>query len=269
MVELIEKDIKTNDRKSSKGNQLKWEKDGIWYKADYTGYEGLSEYMVSHLIVKSNVNEASYILYDTEKIHYKHSEYTGCKSKEFLSNDCQLITLERLFHNAYNQSLTSCIYKLESNKSRLEFIVQEIERLTGLKEFGKYMSMLMTIDALFLNEDRHLHNIAVILGPEGEYTYCPVFDNGASLLSDTTMDYPMGIDLAKLRNEAKPKTFINDFDEQLETAEMLYGQHIKFTFTKKDVDELLAHEKYYGEDVKERVKQLIYWQMQKYKYLFK
>ena len=25
---------------SSKGNQLKWENAGIWYKADYTGYEG-------------------------------------------------------------------------------------------------------------------------------------------------------------------------------------------------------------------------------------
>lgn len=43
MIELFEKDIKTSDRKSSKGNQLKFERDDIWYKADNTGYEGLSE----------------------------------------------------------------------------------------------------------------------------------------------------------------------------------------------------------------------------------
>ena len=42
MVELFEQDIMTNDRQSSKGNQLKWENNGIWYKADYTGYEGLA-----------------------------------------------------------------------------------------------------------------------------------------------------------------------------------------------------------------------------------
>lgn len=46
----FEQNIRTNDRQSSKGNQLKWENEGIWYKADYTGYEGLVEYMISHLL---------------------------------------------------------------------------------------------------------------------------------------------------------------------------------------------------------------------------
>ena len=46
MIELFEQNIRTNDRQSSKGNQLKWENEGIWYKADYTGYEGLAEYMI-------------------------------------------------------------------------------------------------------------------------------------------------------------------------------------------------------------------------------
>lgn len=42
MIELFEQDIKTDDRQSSKGNQLKWRNEDIWYKADYTGYEGLT-----------------------------------------------------------------------------------------------------------------------------------------------------------------------------------------------------------------------------------
>ncbi|MCR5343044.1 MAG: hypothetical protein K6E70_06760 [Butyrivibrio sp.] len=49
MIELFEKDKKEFNRKSSKGNQLKWETNNTWYKADYTGYEGLTEYVVSHL----------------------------------------------------------------------------------------------------------------------------------------------------------------------------------------------------------------------------
>lgn len=33
MVELFEGDMRAENRRSSKGNQLKWENDGIWYKA--------------------------------------------------------------------------------------------------------------------------------------------------------------------------------------------------------------------------------------------
>ena len=38
MIELFEQNERMQDRQSSKGNQLKWENAGIWYKADYTGY---------------------------------------------------------------------------------------------------------------------------------------------------------------------------------------------------------------------------------------
>ena len=66
MVTLFEQDIKTNDRQSSKGNQLKWENDGIWYKADYAGYEGLAEYMISNLLQKSSLLPEEYAVYQTE-----------------------------------------------------------------------------------------------------------------------------------------------------------------------------------------------------------
>ena len=56
MIELFEQDILLNDRQSSKGNQLKWQsQNGIWYKADYTGYEGLVEYLVSCLLGETNM----------------------------------------------------------------------------------------------------------------------------------------------------------------------------------------------------------------------
>ena len=42
MIELFEQNERMQDRQSSKGNQLKWENAGIWYKADYTGASGLS-----------------------------------------------------------------------------------------------------------------------------------------------------------------------------------------------------------------------------------
>ena len=78
MVQLFEQDIKTNDRQSSKGNQLKWCRNNVWYKADYMGYEGLVEYVVSRLLEKSSLKQEEYVLYKTEEISYKRRKYLGC-----------------------------------------------------------------------------------------------------------------------------------------------------------------------------------------------
>lgn len=147
-------------------------------------------------------------------------------------------------------------------------MVEQAIRITGLKNFGEYMSQLLTIDAFFLNEDRHTHNIAVLMDSEGTYHYCPVFDNGAGLLADTTMDYPTGIEVEKLITKPKAKTFCQNFDEQLDAIENLYGQHLKFHFSSENVQTLLENEMYYPDDIKERVKRIILAQKRKYEYLF-
>lgn len=268
MVELFEQDIKTNDRQSSKGNQLKWLKNKIWYKADYTGYEGMTEYAISNLLKYSNLKEEEYICYNTEEIHYGHVKYLGCSSINFLPKGWQLITLERLFQGFYGESLNKSIYLIENVESRIRFLVEQTIRITGLENFGEYMSKLLTIDAFFLNEDRHTHNIAVLMDEEGKYHYCPVFDNGAGLLSDTTMDYPMNIEIEKLMGSVTSKTFCRDFDEQLDAVERLYGQHIKFDFKEKDVQSLLERENYYSEEIKERIRYIVLEQRRKYGYLF-
>lgn len=83
MIELFEHDVRTQNRQSSKGNQMKWLRDNVWYKADYTGYEGLAEYIVSSLIGKSTIDKGSYQSYQTEVIRYKRVEYLGCRSENF------------------------------------------------------------------------------------------------------------------------------------------------------------------------------------------
>lgn len=268
MIELFDANIRIENRQSSKGNQQKWLKDGVWYKADYTGYEGLAEYMVSHLLQKSSLSEAEYVLYDTELMKYKTAEFRGCKSTDFLPEGWNLITLERLFQNMYGESLNKSIYTIQSYENRLEFIVNQTIRMTGLNDFGLYMSKLLTIDAFFLNEDRHTHNIAVLMDDIGEFHYCPFFDHGAGLLSDVTMDYPMNRDVQEAMSDVEAKTFCGNFEEQLEIAERLYGQKMKFEFSIKDVEKLLESEEYYDADIKGRVQQVISWQYRKYQYLF-
>lgn len=268
MVELFEQDIRENGRQSSKGNQLKWQNGDIWYKADYTGYEGLAEYMISHLLLKSTLSTDEFALYDLEQMQYKANVYNGVKSKNFVKDDWQIITLERLFKNFFDESLYKALYRMEDYEERLRFLVNQVERMTGLTGFGAYMNKLLTIDALFLNEDRHTHNIAVLMNGEGKFAYCTIFDQGAGLLSDTTMDYPLGGDMVKYLREAKAKTFCNSFDDQLDISERLYGGQIKFFFTKKDVKELLDVATIYPEEVRSRVGNVLYMQMEKYGYLF-
>lgn len=268
MIKLNNDDLKDNMMKSSKGNQMKWFQNDVWYKADYTGYEGLSEYTVSQLLKFSNLEKSDYTEYDCEEIEYQDNKFVGCKSNNFMPNGWQLITLERLFMNYYGESLNRSIYLIESYENRAKFIVDQTIRMTNLQDFGVYFSQLMTIDAFFLNEDRHTHNIAVLLDEKGNYHYCPIFDNGAGLLSDIKLDYPLSRDVYTLMKKVKSKTFSDSFDEQLDVVEKLYGKTLSFSFTKKDVEDILNSNILYSKEIKDRVKNIIFEQMRKYQYLF-
>ncbi len=268
MIDLSREEMKTQSRQSSKGNQMKWQRDNQWYKADYTGYEGLAEYLVSSLLMKSTLQPKDFVIYSTQEIRYQHTHFIGCKSQNFLGDGWQMITLERLFMNTYGQSLNKSIYAIKDLKERLRFTVNQITRITGLKDFGTYLTHLLTIDALFLNEDRHTHNIAVLINPEGQYKHCPIFDNGACLLSDTSVDYPMGVEVDILMGSVKSKTFCISFDDQLDAAEDLYGRSLKFDFTLDQVEEILGFESIYSKEIKNRVLEVLRKQSSKYQYLF-
>lgn len=268
MIELDKKNVKPDDRHSSKGNQLKWREDEFWYKADYTGYEGLAEYTVSNLLRYSDLESREYVLYETEEIGYRDQIFKGCRSKNFLRAGWQLITLERLFYLKFGESLYKSIYQIPDCKKRLRFLVDETEKITGLENFGQYMCKLLTIDAVFLNEDRHTHNIAVLWDGDREFDYCPIFDQGAALLADTAIDYPLKGDVTEMMTRAKSKTFCQSFDEQLALAEELYGEQLHFSFRGKEVKEILEQDKIYSEEEKKRVYTILLQQRRKYQYLF-
>lgn len=213
-------------------------------------------------------NRSEFALYDLEQMRYKSSVYNGVRSRNFVKDDWQIITPERLFKNFFDESLYKAVFRITDNEERLRFLVNQVERVTGLRSFGTYMNKLLTIDALFLNEDRHTHNVAVLMNGEGEFACCPIFDQGAGLLSDTTMDYPLEGDTVAYLREAKAKTFCDSFDEQLDLSEKLYGRQMKFFFTKKDVKELLDAAVIYPAEVRKRVEDVICMQMEKYRYLF-
>ena len=99
--------------------------------------------------------------------------------------------------------------------------------------------MLFEVDALFLNDDRHLNNIAVI-EQGGKFKYCPIFDNGAGLLSNVQFS-PMDIDPKGLIKDIVARPFNTSFTRQMNTARALYGRQLKMPkFARAEIEELLA-----------------------------
>lgn len=51
------------------------------------------------------------------------------------------------------------LWQMDDAEQRLRFLEKQVERITGLRGFGIYIyiNKLLTIDAVFLNEDRHTH----------------------------------------------------------------------------------------------------------------
>jgi tRNA A-37 threonylcarbamoyl transferase component Bud32 len=254
---------------SSKGNQQKWLVDDLWYKADHMGYEALCEVIISKLLTKSNVD--NFVIYHPTKIEFDNKIFNGCYSKNFKGKNESIVTLEHMAKNWLANSMAKELLNYDTPEDKIKHTVEFIERVTNLENVGAYITMMLELDAFFLNEDRHTNNIAFILNDEtGEYKFCPYFDFGLSLLADTTEDYPIGIDIYKGIDKIQAKPFSSDFDMQLEAATKLYGDQLKLSFTNTDIENAFeAIENYYPAEIIARAKNLLYNQKHKYGYLLK
>ena len=253
---------------TSKGDQRKWEIDGIWYKADYMGYESLAEVLVSRLLKKSSLKYA-FVTYDLTKIEYNNSSINACVSQDFRKEGQVLIPLEKLFRQYTGESLAVKLAEFADVRERIRYLVEQVENITGIKSFGEYITEMIEIDAFFLNEDRHTNNIAVLYDEENEqYFVSPFFDQGLCLFADTRQDYPMELPIEQCVDKIEAKPFRSEFDTQLEAAEELFGTQLEFHFTIQDIHrELEALADFYPEDIRQRVELLMRQQMRKYSYL--
>lgn len=227
---------------SSKGNQEKWLSNGRWYKLDQFGYEGLAETFVSRLLEQSTVETDTpfrFVRYQMERVHVHGFDRTGCSSPDFLAPGQAIVTLNHLLSRQAEKSLVEQLGRLSSDKRRIEYLARSTAEFTGLTEFPAYLALLFEVDALFLNDDRHLNNIAV-LEREGSYDYCPIFDNGAALLSNQR-DYPMDIAPRGLMSKMVARPFNISFNRQRSTAVSLFGSHLKLPkFSREELSIELA-----------------------------
>lgn len=222
---------------SSKGNQEKWLSDGRWYKLDQFGYEALAETLVSVLLERSSIETDTpfrFARYRMERMRIRGVDRTGCSSLDFLAPGQAIVTLNHLLSRQVGKPLAEQLGCLPSDKKRIEYLAKMTAELTGLNMFPAYLTLLFEMDALFLNDDRHLNNIAV-LEQGGRYDYCPIFDNGAALLSNQR-DYPMDIEPRGLIPLAMARPFNTSFNRQRNTAVGMFGSYLRLPhFDREDI----------------------------------
>jgi len=235
---------------ASKGNQEKWRDGNRWYKLDQFGYEALAETLISRLLEQSNIEDDTpfrFTRYRMERMNVHGRDRTGCSSESFLAPGQSIITLSHLFKRTGTVPLRDVLARQSSDKKRIQYLAEATAELTDLQEFPQYLTLLFEVDALFLNDDRHLNNIAV-LENNGQYDYCPIFDNGAGLLSNTQMS-PMDIAPKALIAAQRARPFNTTFNRQIGAVRSLYGYQLHMPkLTRDDIcEELHPLLPYYSE----------------------
>lgn len=227
---------------SSKGNQEKWLENGKWYKLDQFGYEALAEVMTSRILEQSNIERDTpftFVRYEMQTVKVHGFQRTACVSRNFLQSGQSILTVNALFRQLSVTPLIKQLGKLPSDKRRMAYLASAVSEMTGLADFDKYLALLFEIDALILNDDRHLNNIAV-LEENGRFLYCPIFDNGAGLLSNM-QTLRADIDPKGLMKSLTASPFQMTFNRSLSTSRTLFGSVLKIPqYSERELKETLS-----------------------------
>lgn len=219
----IDKKYLRNISYSSMGVQNKYFKDNYWYKENVSGYENEAEYLATLIMQCSNID--NYVKYEKCKINEKN----GCRSKNFLSEGENFVTIQRLYDYAFGGKLIDKIYMYADVKDRIEYVIDFIHQRTNL-DYKEYIQKMLTLDMLILNPDRHFHNFGVISCKDGGYREAPIFDNGAALFSNYSL-FPPYLNYEECREKISGAPFSGSLEQQAIVA----GIGLKLDYDKLNV----------------------------------
>ena len=163
---------------TSEGTQIKYKKGGYWYKLDNRGKEGLCEYLASKFLSFTSLSKDEFIMYEQGMIN----DTPGCRSKDFIGKKHgEIITLYRMYRNEKGEDLAKYLARLDTMEDRIEYVINFVKKICNL-DYTDYLRKIFTLDAIILNEDRHVNNLAIMYDDNGFHP-APIFDNGCSLLT--------------------------------------------------------------------------------------
>ncbi len=251
---------------TSKGNQIKYKKENIWYKGDYLGFEGAAESVVSRLVLKNCL--LPHLIYTPCKFYVGKKLETGCSSPDMLQDDEELVTAYKLIEKEKGINIAKYLTGHETSE-KIHIFVNMISDITNIDAdtIIFYLTGLLELDAATFNDDRHFNNICFIRDKDGKYRFSPIFDNGGAFLSDMyTYGEPGSMDSYNTVIKAKP--FDTDIDIELDAMELMnHGQAIQLYIPEeKEIYDLLVD--YYPAPVIEQINTLLRETFRKYNYLY-
>lgn len=84
--------------------------------------------------------------------------------------------------NITGQRLHEAIRLMKGIEESAKYVLDFFKNVINV-DLSEYFSRVFTADYITLNEDRHFHNLGVIMSMDGKYRPAPIFDNGKSLLN--------------------------------------------------------------------------------------
>lgn len=182
---------------TSRGNQIKVTKDNNFIKIDTPGWcESVSEVVAAEFQYHISNRVADFVDYS----FCLEDGLNACICKNFLSEEESLISLYSLIKS----------YNLPKEGIDLVDAICGILMMDHGISAYEYLGYMLELDAILLNEDRHLRNISLISSNDGSLRFSPIYDNGMSLLSDWR-SYKTIDDMSKVRS----CTFSDDFIKQV------------------------------------------------------
>ena len=201
---------------TTKGNQIKWHRGNLWIKADSMGYESIAEYLST--ILESYIRGLKYVKYDLCTVKEtgtgKMKTYNCCVSESFLTGSEYIVSAQRMIYAILGTEKAKDLVVKRTGVDLLAHTIEICSRCTGIDELTiyKYLSTICKLDAITLNEDRHLNNIAFIYDGK-KYRLAPIFDNGMGLLADTE-SFPLNRGYSVWMQSVRARPFCSDFIEQ-------------------------------------------------------
>ena len=238
--------LHTKDRAvvtTSRGNQEKWfdAEKNLWNKVDDGCFEALAEAVSSEVLRNftnavqlPGISVANYWV-DTTEVH-------GLKrvvsvSENFKREDESLVTANTILKNSLGTDYLEEFNRRTSLKERIRLLVDAMGETTGMQNMGAYLTTLFEVDALLLNQDRHLNNVVLVRDKSG-YKPCPIFDCGDSFLLDFAL-YSPEIESRAYLAKAQCLPFKSRFTQTVHTAQALYGKQLAVNIDRASIDTIL------------------------------
>lgn len=241
---------------------------------DTNGYESLSACIVSGFLYRSSLK-------DQAAAYVPRMEKTGDGSRRI--SVCEVssqgekvaVPLREILDNVLPVDIDRTLSMIPDCRDRISYTVEAVEAICGIHDFGKFLSNMLTVDALFLNSFRDLSNIFLNNTGKKSYAPLPYTDFGRMIFSDLKEDFPDPLDFIEYCKKLSGGPFSKNIDEQAAVAKELYGLELSFGFTKSEALDKSnwfinsGDIAFFSDEELSRVENILRMQVAKYKKIFK